>query len=81
MRNSGFAARASPSQPKESQRLCEIDHVGRRTVRARLVLAKHDADQAGQKYAGFAAENLVKAVRSVSFLEWPGFMGKQAGGE
>ncbi|MBW2598590.1 MAG: DNA primase [Deltaproteobacteria bacterium] len=43
--------------------------------KGREVVIAYDADQPGQKYAAFAAENLFGVAKSVKVLEWPDFMG------
>ena len=42
----------------------------------RDVVIAYDADQPGQKYAGFAATSLFKTARSVRMLAWPDYMGR-----
>ena len=46
----------------------------------RDVVIAYDADQPGEKYAGFAAESLLTAARSVRILIWPDEMGRQDDG-
>ncbi len=46
----------------------------------RDVVIAYDADQPGQKYAGFAAEALKGSARSIRLLEWPESMGRKADG-
>lgn len=47
----------------------------------RDVVIAYDADQAGEKYAGFAAVSLAAVARSVRILTWPDFMGRQPDGD
>lgn len=51
----------------------------REPFRDRDVIIAYDADQAGQKYAIYAAESLLGITRSVRILQWPDFMGKKNG--
>lgn len=51
-----------------------------RPFEGRDVVVAYDADQAGEKYAAFAAENLTPVARSVRILTWPDFMGRQSDG-
>jgi len=46
----------------------------------RDVVIAYDADQAGQKYALFAAEALTGHVKSIRMLSWSAFMGVDASG-
>ena len=48
--------------------------------RGRAVVVAYDADQAGQKYADFAAHNLQGVAASVRLLEWPDHMGRLSDG-
>ena len=47
--------------------------------RGRDVVIAYDADQAGRKYASFAAENLAPVARSVRIIEWPDYMRDESG--
>jgi len=58
-------------------KIWKSDHL--KPFTGRDVVIAYDADEAGQKYAVFAAQNLVTAARSVRLLEWPDFM-KEDGG-
>jgi putative DNA primase/helicase len=49
--------------------------------KGRDVVIAYDADQPGQKYAAFAAENLSTVAASVRMLQWPDWMGRQPNGE
>jgi len=46
----------------------------------RDVIVAYDADEAGQKYARFAAEALAKTAKSIRMVQWPAFMGVDASG-
>lgn len=41
----------------------------------RDVIIAYDADQPGQKYAGFAAKALAGTAKSIRMIQWPFFMG------
>ena len=43
--------------------------------KGRDVVIAYDADQAGQKYALFAAQDLTGTAKSIRMLSWPAFMG------
>jgi len=44
----------------------------------RDIIIAYDADEAGQKYARFAADALIGTAQSVRMLQWPAFMGSDA---
>jgi putative DNA primase/helicase len=69
----GFNAITQTSKTKQWKK----EH--REPFRDRDVIIAYDADQAGQKYATFAAESLLGIARSVRMLQWPDFMGKKNG--
>jgi len=48
--------------------------------KGRDVVIAYDADEAGQKYARFAADALAKTAKSIRLLRWPAFMGVDASG-
>lgn len=48
--------------------------------KGRDVIIAYDADEAGQKYARFAAEALAKTAKSIRMVQWPAFMGVDASG-
>ncbi len=48
--------------------------------RDRDVVIAYDADQAGQKYAAFAADSLADTAASIRILTWPDEMGRQKDG-
>jgi putative DNA primase/helicase len=48
--------------------------------RGREVVIAYDADQAGQKYAIYAADALIDVAKTVRLLEWPDYMGRQPDG-
>lgn len=43
--------------------------------KGRDVFVAYDADQPGQKYAGFAVQALQKTANSIRTIQWPSFMG------
>jgi putative DNA primase/helicase len=43
--------------------------------KGRDVIIAYDADQPGQKYAGFAAKALAGTAKSIQMIQWPSFMG------
>lgn len=49
-------------------------------VAGRDVVIAYDADEPGQKYAGHAAESLLRVAKRVRLLVWPDFMGRQPDG-
>ena len=48
--------------------------------RGRDVVLAYHADQAGERYAGYAAHNLAAVAKRVRFLKWPDYMGRQGDG-
>lgn len=53
-------------------KIWKADHL--KPFKGRDVVIAYDADQAGQTYAVFAAQNLVTVAKTVRLLEWPDFM-------
>ena len=49
------------------------DHLA--PFRGRDVIIAYDADQPGQKYAGFAAKALAGTAKTIRTIQWPSFMG------
>ena len=48
--------------------------------KGRDVFVAYDADQPGQKYAGFAVQALQKTAKTIRTIQWPSFMGIDADG-
>ena len=50
-------------------------------LRGREVIIAYDADQAGQRYAGYAADCIHRVAASVRLLQWPDIMGRLPDGK
>lgn len=70
----GFNAITQTTKPRKWRR----EHAA--VFEGRDVVMAYDADQAGEKFAMYAAPYLAKVVRSLKVIEWPDEMGRNVDG-